>query len=320
MNHLVSVIIPCYNAEQYVEEMLQSVLAQTYENLEIILINDGCTDQTVEALSKFVDPRLRIIHQKNKGTNAARNRGVVESHGDYLMFLDADDLLHKDKIAEQLMYVEDHGERAIYSGCWMRFRSTIHNASLKRNPLFKSFSDPIDFTCTMWQTQSMMQPGVWLIHKSLIEKAGKWSEDLWSDDDGDFIVKLLCHSQKVVYCEKSILYYRTGHQGQKSTGNSLQQLNSRYKAALLQTQTLLKHENSTRTRKAAAARWKHRAFELLLYSIPLGNKALRNCKQLGGSEISFQKTPTLNRVAQLIGIVYARRLQGLYYQLKKVFL
>ncbi|MDO4762966.1 MAG: glycosyltransferase family A protein [Flavobacteriaceae bacterium] len=76
---LISVIVPCYNVEKYVAECLESIIAQTYQNLEIIVINDGSTDNTVEAIKPFLsDDRIKYIHQENKGVSEARNRGLDE--------------------------------------------------------------------------------------------------------------------------------------------------------------------------------------------------------------------------------------------------
>lgn len=95
---LVSIIIPVYNSEKYLEATLESVQRQTYTNIEVLLIDDGSTDLSPGICDTFAegDPRFRVIHQKNKGPSAARNRGITESKGEFLTFVDNDDLLHKD--------------------------------------------------------------------------------------------------------------------------------------------------------------------------------------------------------------------------------
>jgi glycosyltransferase involved in cell wall biosynthesis len=86
-----SVVIPLYNKEQYVQRAVESVLAQTYSDFELIVINDGSTDRSVENINQYKDARLRIIHQKNAGETAARNRGIQEAKNNLIAFLDADD-------------------------------------------------------------------------------------------------------------------------------------------------------------------------------------------------------------------------------------
>ena len=97
---LVSVIVPVYNSEKYLEAALQSVREQSYGNIEVLLIDDGSTDSSPQICDDFAweDERFRVIHQENKGPSAARNRGIDESKGEYLTFVDNDDLLHKDFI------------------------------------------------------------------------------------------------------------------------------------------------------------------------------------------------------------------------------
>ena len=95
---LVSIIVPVYNIEGYLPRCLETIAAQTYANLDIILVDDGSTDKSGEICDHFaeMDKRARVIHQMNQGTSAARNLGLKEARGDYLMFVDGDDYLHVD--------------------------------------------------------------------------------------------------------------------------------------------------------------------------------------------------------------------------------
>ncbi len=90
---MVSVIIPVYNGEKFIQDAIESVLAQTYKDYEIIVVNDGSTDNTEEVLKPYIDKRLiRYFYQENKGVSAARNKGIREARGEYIAFLDADDV------------------------------------------------------------------------------------------------------------------------------------------------------------------------------------------------------------------------------------
>ena len=95
---LVSIIIPLYNKENSISSTLHAVLAQSYKNLEIIVIDDGSTDKSARLISEFKDARLNYHYQKNQGVSAARNNGVKKSHGDLIFFLDADDYIIPDCI------------------------------------------------------------------------------------------------------------------------------------------------------------------------------------------------------------------------------
>ncbi|HYE91583.1 MAG TPA: glycosyltransferase [Terriglobales bacterium] len=99
---LVSVVIPCYDGERFVGEAIASVLAQTHGALELIVVDDGSTDGSVERVRAIADPRVRLVTQANAGVAAARNRGAAAACGEYLAFLDQDDLWRPDKLARQL--------------------------------------------------------------------------------------------------------------------------------------------------------------------------------------------------------------------------
>lgn len=99
-NHLISVIIPVYNVENYLERCLDSVLNQSYENLEVILVDDGSTDNSGSICDEFAtkDTRIKVIHKENGGLSSARNKGLEDMTGSYLTFIDSDDVIHKDMI------------------------------------------------------------------------------------------------------------------------------------------------------------------------------------------------------------------------------
>lgn len=100
INALVSIIIPVYNVEKYVEECLDSVINQTYKNIEIVVVNDGSTDNSLQLCKKYTDPRIIIIDKSNGGLSDARNEGVKASTGEYIIFIDSDDVVHSDLVEE----------------------------------------------------------------------------------------------------------------------------------------------------------------------------------------------------------------------------
>ncbi len=117
---LISVVIPAYNASKTIVETLNSVLAQTYQNIEIIVVNDGSTDDTVEIVSGFCEERLQLISQDNGGASTARNRGASCAKGKYLSFLDADDIWMSDKLKEQIEALQANKE-AVVAYSWTKF-------------------------------------------------------------------------------------------------------------------------------------------------------------------------------------------------------
>ena len=104
---LVSVIMPCYNCADFIEESIISVLSQDYSEIELILIDDGSTDSTADVISTINDPRIRYFSQPNSGVSAARNNGLDQAKGEYIAFIDADDIWHKSKLRLQTQLLQD---------------------------------------------------------------------------------------------------------------------------------------------------------------------------------------------------------------------
>lgn len=112
----VSVIIPTFNRSNYLHQAIASVLAQSFTNFEILVVDDGSTDDTVEILARFDDPRIKCIHQENLGRSAARNRGLAQACGEYIALLDDDDLFLPDKLSIQVAYLDSHEEVGLVAG------------------------------------------------------------------------------------------------------------------------------------------------------------------------------------------------------------
>lgn len=129
-NFLVSVIIPAYNCQSYLAEAIDSVLAQTYQPIEIIVINDGSTDDTETVANQFV-PKIRYFHQPNRGLGATRNKGIQLARGDFLAFLDADDVWVADKLEQQLKLFDEDSNLDMAFGYAKQFFSPELEEELK---------------------------------------------------------------------------------------------------------------------------------------------------------------------------------------------
>lgn len=251
----VSIIIPLYNAEKYLMETLNSALNQTYPNIEIIVIDDGSQDQSYSIAKKIEADNIIVVQQTNKGASAARNYGLSLATGDYIQFLDADDLLSPDKIENQLKAI---GHLSNYlSVC-----STIHfwDGDNLVNLLSSSYEDsflkykgnPADFLVNLWGGNtpygSMISIHAWLTPKHIIEKSGLWNEELNYDDDGDFFARVVLNSNGIVYCENTYCYYR------KQKTNSLSDLDSSERFKSMLDSVLLKKEALFRKTNTYAAK------------------------------------------------------------------
>lgn len=107
---LVSIMMPAYNAEQFIARAIESAISQTYSPWEMIIVDDGSTDSTAEILARYIDPRIKVFHQPNSGEACARNKALDHVQGEYLAFLDADDLYLPHHLQETITYLKDHPE------------------------------------------------------------------------------------------------------------------------------------------------------------------------------------------------------------------
>lgn len=114
---MISIIVPVYNAEKYIEETINSVLNQTYSDFELILVDDVSTDNSIAIISKFNDSRIRLIAlDENSGAYAARNRGLAEAKGEYISFLDADDLWMPEKLEREAAFMKSEKAGFVFTG------------------------------------------------------------------------------------------------------------------------------------------------------------------------------------------------------------
>jgi len=210
MSSLVSILIPLYNSEKYIAHTLNSCINQTYSNIEIIVVDDGSTDRGMEIAKKYASQynNIRVYTQENSGAQRARNFAFEKSLGDYIQYLDADDILSNNKIEDQMKLVNKHGNKNVVTCKFMRFTEDISNAYYKENKIDKSFDKAIDWLIVSWSNGGMGQTSIWLTPRKLIEKSGKWNESLDKNQDGEFFTRVILHSEKVIFSDKAIVYYR----------------------------------------------------------------------------------------------------------------
>lgn len=125
----VSVIIPVYNADKYIAATVESVLAQTYKNFEILIIDDGSPDKSLKVCQQFQDSRIKIICQANRGLPGARNTGIRHAQGDYIAFLDADDIWLPNKLEKHVNHLNNSPTVGI-SFCYSAFINELININI----------------------------------------------------------------------------------------------------------------------------------------------------------------------------------------------
>ena len=205
----ISIITPCYNQAEYLDEALQSVVRQTYQYWECIIVNDGSTDNTEQVARKWIekDKRFNYIYQENRGLSSARNAGLNFANGDFIQFLDADDILSKNKFLIQLKDLEN----CEISVCdYFPFED---KTGLRReNRYLSPFLNPDSYkkeVITKWETQKSIPCHAILFKKSIIDKHKiVFNECLPNHEDWVFWVKLFYHSKSLKNSYKILAKYR----------------------------------------------------------------------------------------------------------------
>lgn len=250
MPELVSILIPAYNAEKWIADTINSALAQTWPKKEIIIVDDGSTDNTLHIARAFVSKEVRVITQENGGACSARNKALSYAQGDYIQWLDADDLLHPAKISLQMKGSESGATSKILLTCsWGKFFFREGKAKFKPNPLWQDLQ-PIEWIIKKFEDSVWMNPTVWLVSRRLAEISGPWDQRTEPDDDGEYICRVVAASNEVRFVPNAKCYYRIGNTGSLSSRRSVKQITSFFLSMRLQIDHLIALEDSKRTRFA----------------------------------------------------------------------
>jgi glycosyltransferase involved in cell wall biosynthesis len=204
MNELISVIIPVYNAEKNLRETIDSLLAQTYQNFEAIFIDDGSTDTSVEIIKSYDDNRIIILQQKNSGSATARNNGISAANGDWIAFLDADDVWFSEKLMKQYQCVKtgywSYTDSYFLGGVFPEKTST---ASLSGHFSGEVFSELVQ--------RNFIGTSTVLVRKKMLVECGKFSVDMKALQDWDCWLKI-ASKYPVIYVGEPLSYYRVHSQ------------------------------------------------------------------------------------------------------------
>ena len=197
----ISVIVPAYNVERTILETVESVQQQTFSDFELIVINDGSTDRTLKLLNTVKDPRLKVFSYTNGGLPTARNRGISHATGEFLAFLDADDLWTPDKLELQLAALQQHPEAGVaYSWTYFKDEQGVHSYADESNRFEGNvYADLL--------VKNFLHNGSNpLIRKQAIESVGEFDPTLKSCEDWEFYLRLAAKWHFVLVPKPQILY------------------------------------------------------------------------------------------------------------------
>ena len=248
---LVSILIPAHNAEEWIAETLRSATSQTWPHTEIIVIDDGSTDRTGEIARSFEGNGVKVFRQENKGAASARNTAYSLCHGDYIQWLDADDLLAPEKISKQMESVKGGvGKMTALSAEYGTFMYRPDRSEFNPSALWCCLS-PVEWLIRKMGQNLYMQTATWLISRELAEAAGPWNSSLFCDDDGEYFCRVLMASDGVQFCPGAKVYYRSfGFDSMSYVSNSPQKLEAHWRSMKLHIQYLRQMEDSKRVKAA----------------------------------------------------------------------
>jgi len=306
---LVSILIPCHNAARWLTATLESALAQTWPRIEIVVVNDGSTDNSGAIARSFTPRGVRVIDQPNSGPGAALNRALRESTGDFVKFLDADDLISPESVAIQVAALGTPRIREIAVGEWARFRDDPAAANFVPRAGWHDGA-PVDWIVETWDDgEPMYQNAMFLIPRSLIESAGVWNESLTLINDHEFYTRLVLASAGVRFTPGARLYYRSGIAGSVSKRSGRAACESAERAVLLSAGHLLRAEDSARTRRAAARMIRNIVYGFYPAHADLAAELEREVARLGGTDLKPQGGAAFRTIASVAGWRAALRMR-----------
>jgi glycosyltransferase involved in cell wall biosynthesis len=324
MSSPISILIPCYNAEKWLKETIESALAQTWRNIEIIVVDDGSKDRSYELAQSFQATNLKVIRQANQGASAARNRAYAEAQGEFIQHLDADDLLSPDKIEAQVRLLQANPPGLLAVSATMHFQDGTNPNSGKIHEGWPRVDtdDPLNWLIELLGPEqgSMVQPGAWLTPRSIADKIGPWNTtiDPSPDNDGEYFARAILASSGIRCSKKGCNYYR-----QFRTRNSMSAQKSEVymwgaiRSLDLIKQHLLARTDDPRAKKALARCYMDCAFSCFPTVRKVSAAAEQRAAELGGAKRPSFGTAKGELLAELFGWKAVRFANHFYHHKAK---
>ncbi len=316
---LVSVIIPAFNAAKYIKDTLNSVLLQTWDNLEIVIVNDGSTDDTEIIIHEFLeDKRIKYVSQINKGCSGAKNAGLRIATGDFIQYLDADDILSKDKIERQIEVLLNKPFDIAVSRTKIFHEVPGDSDKEIDSDFLYSTENIFEFMLNLYGSNGkygMIQPNAFLISRQLSDAIGDWDMTISPspDEDGEYFCRAMLKSNGIHFTE-GINYYRKELGSKKSLSNQHNYLHAKgaLGSLILKSNHLLAKQDSEHVKKIMAVH-----FASFIYTYNSSYKDL--CQQaetyiygMGLKKIPNAGGAKFQKIASLIGFKKALRFKNIF--------
>ena len=314
---LVSILIPAFNAQRWIADTVRSAVRQTWNRKEVIVVDDGSTDQTLAIARKFASDTVTIVTQPNQGAAAARNKAYSICQGNYIQWLDADDLLAPTKIATQMTVTEScQSKRTLFSSAWGDFIRRPHKANFRMSRLWTNLS-PLEWLTRALGEGLFMQPASWLVSRELADLAGPWDTRLSFDDDGEYCCRLVRFSDNVQFVPDAQMFYRrSGPSSLSNIERTNRRLESEFLSIQLQVQHLCSLQADDRVLHACVNFMQRYLIDFYPERLDLVKKLEQIAKSLGG-ELNAPRLPSKYEwIQKVFGWPAAKRSQLYYNQLK----
>jgi len=296
------------------------------------VVDDGSTDDTRSIARQYESLGVKVISQNNYGASAARNKAFAASSGEYVQYLDADDLLHPKKIAAQMNVLQHCRPRTVAVGptCFFTEGESPQGGEINQGSQNLSSDDPLQWLVDLWTPGGewgMVSVGAYLTPQKLIEEAGPWSERLTKDDDGEFFTRVLLQSERIQYVGGEAIYYYRHHSASRLSGMSSKK---DFESLLMSIDK--KRENvlpltSAETRDEAAYALARSYWNLAVRAYPIHSdivdKAIERARALGydrpsSTSVTVSRTIKGRVSCRLFGWRVARYLQYGYRRLREL--
>lgn len=232
---LVSILIPLYNAENYIEETIAKALKQSYPNIELIIVDDNSTDNSFQLAQKYNSENVHIYKNPKKGGNSARNYAFEQCKGEYIKFMDADDYCTDDLIERQMERILTDGDNNTLVFSPVKMLYPDGTLFLPPRKIDRDYTPGIELLIDIWRGKGWNCPHCHLMHRDLFIKSGGWNEAIIKNQDGEFFARVAAKASKALSVNNVFAVWR-----QTGTGVS-SQLSLRAQESMLKTYDIISH-------------------------------------------------------------------------------
>ncbi|MBS0656733.1 MAG: glycosyltransferase family 2 protein [Verrucomicrobia bacterium] len=307
---LVSILMPCFNNERTLARSIESALAQTGARCELIVVDDGSRDGSLALARSYEARGVRVLSQSNQGAGVARNTALAAAQGDYLQYLDADDLLSPDKIAGQVRLLQGLGDRHVATCRWGRFVDSEADVRFGDDDLCRDL-DPVEFLLLAANENRMMHTAAWLVPRSLAEKAGPWDLQPSPNDDGEYFCRVMLESTGLAFSATGCSYYRSQQTGTLSSLRRESACRGILHSMELISRRLLAHEDSPRTRAGLANHFQRIVYLTYAQAPAVAAAAAERAQALGGSTLLPEMGGWTRALSRVLGWKLTLRIKHL---------